>query len=500
MAQSGGLGSPFVRLFTNLQQGIRALGLRHESLDTLYFVLASLNIITLSAVLWLNHATLTAFHEGVNTSSVWSDRQNHLTELSRRARAVDTPPNDIFESQDPARERARLSEASEGFRQQLAEMYSHLGAHRLSARDAEVLDELEAASEIMAALERISHLTIDDFERGNESQASRDMVLADRTFRDLMGHVESAARILENGRREDLATQLESARQMQLMELAFGLCAILVIGLVVVAGLQVASVVRENSERQKRMLRELGQTRDRLRQYADDVSHELRVPISRMRLDAELLLSQPRSVEKYQDGIATILAQCSELTSMTEALLFIARAESTSVAVKSEWLDLSHELTVLADYYTALAEQAGIDLTLASASGMVWADRALLQRATSNLIRNALAHTPRGSRVLISALGGAEGAWIEVRDNGPGLSAALLPKVFDRFQRGRDSEGGAGLGLAIVKSIMDLHGGEVSLVSDQGLVARLEFPAPEGGATDGEKTPNDARVRAPQPN
>ena len=140
------MGSPFLRLFNHLRGGIKALGLRHERLDTLYFVLASLNILTLGAVLALNHVTLTAFHEGVNTSSVWSDRQNHLTELSRRARAVDTPPNDIFESHDAVRERARLNEASAGFRQQLAEMYSHLGAHRLSARDAEVLDELEARS------------------------------------------------------------------------------------------------------------------------------------------------------------------------------------------------------------------------------------------------------------------------------------------------------------------------------------------------------------------
>ncbi|MEQ1489590.1 MAG: ATP-binding protein [Terricaulis sp.] len=500
MARSGGSGSPLGRLFRYLQRGINALGLRHERLDTLYFVLAGLNIATLGAVLWLNHATLTAFREGVNNSSVWSDRQNHLTELSRRARAVDTPPNDIFESHDAPRERVRLAEASEGFRQQLAAMYRHLGAHRLSARDAEVLDELEAASEIITALERISRRTLDDFERGQETQASRDMVLADRTFRELMGHLESAARILEDGRREDLAREFASARRMQVLEFAFGACAILMIGFVLAAGVQVAAVVRENSERQRRMLRELGETRDRLRQYADDVSHELRVPISRMRLDAELLLSQPRSVEAYHGGIETIIEQCNELTSMTEALLFIARAENTSVAVKGEWLDVGRELSLLADYYTAPAEQAGIELTLVNAVGTMWADRALLQRSVSNLIRNALAHAPRGSRVWIAAQGDADSAWIEVRDNGPGLSDALLPRVFDRFQRGRDSEGGAGLGLAIVKSIMDLHGGKISLVTDNGLIARLEFPAPHNGLPDSEKIAGDTRSRATQLN
>ncbi|MEQ1820861.1 MAG: ATP-binding protein, partial [Terricaulis sp.] len=203
---------------------------------------------------------------------------------------------------------------------------------------------------------------------------------------------------------------------------------------------------------------------------------------------------------RYQDGIEKILAQCNELTFITDALLFIARAENTSVALRCEWLDMDRELGVLADYFTAPAEHAGIDLTLGGKGGMVWADRALLQRAVSNLIRNALTHTPRGSSVSIAGRGNSDAAWVEVRDNGPGLSEALLPKVFDRFQRGRESEGGAGLGLAIVKSVMDLHGGRVSLVSDRGLIARLDFPVPEGVVAPGETSGDVARLQAPEPN
>lgn len=478
MTRSAGVGTPGARGAGVLQRAIRAFGLRHERLDTLYFVLAALNVITLCAVLILNHATLTAFSGGVNTSSIWSDRQNHLIELARSARAVDTPPNDIFESHDIARERARLAAASEEFKVQLAAMYDHLSTHRLSPRDAEVLDELAAASELMTALEAISARTLTDFERGREGLASRDMVLADRTYGELMSRLEAVASVLERGRREDLEQRRARAHRMQLLEYAFGLCAIIVVGFVVAAGVQVAAVVRDTSQEQKRMLRELGETRDRLRQYADDVSHELRVPISRMRLDAELLLSQERSNESYRAGIEEMLTQCNELSGITEALLFIARAENTSVALKPDWLDLGKELRVLADYFAAPAELAGIEIVMRDASGAVWADRALMQRAVSNLMRNALAHAPRGSTVWIAAEGTAGGSWIEIADNGPGLSAELLPKVFDRFQRGRDGGGGAGLGLAIVKSIMDLHGGDVALTSTAGLVARLEFPAP----------------------
>lgn len=478
MAQSGGLGSPKERRYTDLRRVIRAFGLSHERLDTFYFVLAGLNIITLCAVLLLNHVTLTAFTGGVNTSSIWSDRQNLLIELASRVRAVDAPPNDIFESHDAERERARLAQASARLREQLAAMHEHLNSHRLSPRDAEIFDELVAASELISALERISERTLTDFSRGNEQLASRDMVLADRTYRDLMDRIEAIGTILERGRREDLEQRRDRAHAMQLLEYAFGLSAILVLGFVVAAGVQVAAVVRDNSDQQRRMLSEISQTRDRLRQYADDVSHELRVPISRMRLDAELLLSQERGIEQYRTGIEEILTQCNELSSITEALLFIARAENTSVALQPRWLDARQELSLLADYFAAPAENAGIKIIMRAVSGQVWGDRALIQRAVSNLIRNALTHTPAGSNIWISASASAEGAWIEIADDGPGLPADLLPKVFDRFQRGPDSEGGAGLGLAIAKSIMDLHGGKILLTSSQGLVARLEFPAP----------------------
>lgn len=478
MPQSGGLRAPEVRGQWKLREFITSSGLRHERLDTLYFVLAGLNIITLCALLFLNHATLAAFRDGVTTSSVWSDRQNHLIELERRARAVDTPANDIFESHDVERERAKLIAASAEFHEQLASLNAHLGSHALSTRDDEVVEQLDAASELMSTMETISFRTLADFERGDERQASRNMALTDRTFRDLMGRLEAAASILERGRGEDLERQLASANRMQALELTFGVCAILVILFVVFAGLRVAALVRENSGRQRRMLDEISSTRDRLRAYADDVSHELRVPISRMRLGAELLLGQERNAEQYRRGIEDILAQCDELSTITEALLFIARAENTSIALNRTRLDLGRELSVLVEYFEGLAQAGGHEISLQSASGEVWADRILMQRAVSNLVRNALVHTPRGSRVQISANSDAQGAWIEVRDDGPGLSGDLLARVFDRFQRGGDNEGGAGLGLAIVKSIMDLHGGAILLTSERGVVARLAFPPP----------------------
>ncbi|WP_228126840.1 ATP-binding protein [Candidatus Viadribacter manganicus] len=462
---------------------VNALSLRQDRLDILYVVLAGLNLVTLGAVLLLNHATLTAFQEGADTSRLWSARQSRIIELASRARAVDAPPNDVFETRDPEAERRRLEAAAHQFDVQMSSVIGDFQAHRISHRDDEILAQITRAQLQMQGLLEVAHATLDNFAAGRETQASRDMVLTDRAFSQLMARLEAASAMVERERSENLDAQLASAHGMQGLELSFAIAVFFVMAIVVAVAVQVAALVRRNTIEQQRMLGELADTRDRLRQYADDVSHELRLPISRMRLEAELMLNQPRSPEHYRSGIEGILAQCNELSTMTEGLLFIARAENTKVALRSEWLDLERELGLLADYFAAPADDAGIELCVVGAKGRVWADRTLLQRALSNLITNVLTHAPRGSCVKLQARQSAGSTIIEVEDNGPGVPAHLLAHLFTRFQRGDGAQAGSGLGLAIVKSIMDMHGGKVELASANGFRVELTFPHTEEPAS-----------------
>ncbi|OYV36779.1 MAG: two-component sensor histidine kinase, partial [Thiomonas sp. 20-64-5] len=110
------------------------------------------------------------------------------------------------------------------------------------------------------------------------------------------------------------------------------------------------------------------------------------------------------------------------------------------------------------------------------------ADRMLLQRALANLIGNALAHTPRGGTVTLSAQAQANGVRIEVLDTGCGIAAEHLPYLFDRFYRADAARsrgrGGLGLGLALVRNIVRLHGGEISVESRPGHGTRMMLDWP----------------------
>jgi len=158
-------------------------------------------------------------------------------------------------------------------------------------------------------------------------------------------------------------------------------------------------------------------------------------------------------------------------------------------------LDVSAELTNLRDFYDAAAADAGLTLQLnaegANGGLRVALDRALFQRAVGNVVENALAHTPSGGTVTISA--NAENGFLRVgvRDSGPGIPPEHLPHIFERFHRVDPARsrntGGMGLGLAIARSIAVLHGGSADAASHpgDGTQVTLTFPRDEAAIAPG---------------
>jgi two-component system heavy metal sensor histidine kinase CusS len=169
---------------------------------------------------------------------------------------------------------------------------------------------------------------------------------------------------------------------------------------------------------------------------------------------------------------------------MIDSMLFLAQAEQDRLAIDRQRILLAGEAAAVTEFYQALADESGVRIE-SSGDALVNADSTLVKRALSNLLSNALKHSPRGEAVRISIEPVGTEVHVHVRDSGAGIGPDALRKVGERFFRVDEARHagveGFGLGLAIVRSIMKLHGGELRVASvlDQGTTATLVFPAAE---------------------
>ncbi|MDO9046232.1 MAG: heavy metal sensor histidine kinase [Methylobacter sp.] len=227
------------------------------------------------------------------------------------------------------------------------------------------------------------------------------------------------------------------------------------------------------------MLLRLAKSFAQLNQFSADLAHELRTPINNLMGETEVALSRPRNTDEYREILESNLEEYGRLSRTVEILLFLARAENTGIPLRTTRLDGRAELEAVCSYHEALAEEKGIRL-VCQGQGFLYVDAQLFKRVLSNLLLNALQHTPNGGEIRLSLDSADDGsASVSVQDTGCGIAAEYQPKLFDRFYRvdpARSTEG-TGLGLAIVKSIMDLHGGSVVITSEpnRGTVATLYF-------------------------
>jgi two-component system heavy metal sensor histidine kinase CusS len=222
------------------------------------------------------------------------------------------------------------------------------------------------------------------------------------------------------------------------------------------------------------MLDRLEDSFERISRFSTDIAHDLRTPVNNIRGEAEVALARTRTVDEYREVIESSLEEAVRLSDLIGDLLFLARAEKPLMELRRERVDAGELLITVKDYYEAIATDGGISLIVFQCVEPVVADldRSLMLRAVSNLVSNAIAHTPQGGSVTLSVTGADAEIRIQVSDTGTGIPADALPKVFDRFFRVDPSRskvsGGTGLGLAIVQSIMTLHGGRVEIASQLG--------------------------------
>lgn len=232
-------------------------------------------------------------------------------------------------------------------------------------------------------------------------------------------------------------------------------------------------------------LRQLETTR---REFAANVSHELRSPLASVKALVETL--QGGAADDPQaagDFLQRINREVDRMTAMVNDLLELARIESGQAAPKREPLDAADLLeSVRADLERAAAN-AGVSVTVERAGETtLTGDAGQLRQVASNLLGNALRFAPRGSAVAVRADGASrpDAVTVWVRDEGPGVAAEDLPHLFERFYKADKSrrDEGTGLGLAIAKRAVEAHGGEIGVESAEGAGAAFWFTIPRQGA------------------
>ena len=233
------------------------------------------------------------------------------------------------------------------------------------------------------------------------------------------------------------------------------------------------------------MLDRLDEGIARLSQFSGDLAHELRTPLANLMGKTQVALSQPRSPDQYRAVLESNIEEFERMSRVATDMLFLAQADRPEAAARREPVDLGETTARVIEFFSAVAEDAGIGIDLCGAA-VVEGDGEMIQRALSNLLSNAIRYTPRGGRIGVAIAAAEGGVTLAVSNPGEAIAPEHQVRVFDRFYRvdpARSREqGGTGLGLAIVRSIMRLHGGEARVTSAAGgpVTFTLAFPARAG--------------------
>lgn len=218
-----------------------------------------------------------------------------------------------------------------------------------------------------------------------------------------------------------------------------------------------------------------------IKEMNDNIAHDLKSPVTRIRGAAEIALTTGRSLADFQAMAASTIEECDRLLDMINTMLVISRTEAGVDQPQFAPLDLAGVARDACELFSPIAEDKGIDLVVeAPAVCRIQGDNRMIQRLLANLVDNALKYTPTGGRVRVTVKpDNGAGCRLSVQDTGVGIQPSDLPHIFERFFRCDQSRtrSGAGLGLSLARAIARAHGTDIEVESepDAGSTFTLRF-------------------------
>ena len=231
------------------------------------------------------------------------------------------------------------------------------------------------------------------------------------------------------------------------------------------------------------MLDQIQSLMDAVRNVGDNIAHDLRTPLTRLRSKLEMTLRHEDDATPCRAALEEAITETDKLLATFAALLTIAQVEAGSQLEDFETADLARIAEDALELYEPLAEEKGLSLVMAPGPGVpVLGNRGLIAQAAANLIDNAVKYTPAGGKISLSVRQDGAQAILRVADSGPGIPADSREKVLERFARLDVSRAtpGSGLGLSLVAAVAKRHGASLTLGDNNpGLAVELAFPTAE---------------------
>ncbi len=243
------------------------------------------------------------------------------------------------------------------------------------------------------------------------------------------------------------------------------------------------------SENLNTMLSRIAILNEGLKQVSDNIAHDLKTPLTRLRSRAEAALASAEGTDDYRDALQATIAESDQLIRTFNAILMISRLEAGYSAESAESLDLAAVVADVVDLYEPVAEETGVAIEAHVKGPLpVSGNRELTAQALSNLVDNAIKYSAgqgASPRVIVSASRTGGEVRVSIADNGPGIPAEDRQRATERFVRLEKSRSrpGSGLGLSLAKAIMTFHGGRMELDDAMpGLKVTMVFPVPRSAA------------------